>query len=127
MNTGTTFEVDVDTPALVVYWPEAGVGLWDPAIAALVELLEEELDVFVTCVGSGRGSLAMSDAAAAARFMGCSSLVVVSLEGAHPTVKELEEVSLDCRMPMVAIGSEWRASAVAESYHEACRRAELAA
>ncbi|MDX2437425.1 MAG: hypothetical protein QNL88_10285 [Acidobacteriota bacterium] len=127
MKPNTTFEVIADRPALVLYWPVADVGLWDPAVAALVELLEEDLGVFVTYVGSGPGVLAMSDAAAAARFMGCSSLVVVSLEGAHPTVKELEEVSVGCRMPMVATGSEWTASAVAEAYHEACRHVERAA
>lgn len=69
----------------------------------------------------------MSDAAAAARFMGCSSLVVVSLEGAHLTFKKLEEVTVGCPMPIIATESEWTASAVAEAYHEACRHADRAA
>ena len=127
MKPRKTFEVATDEPALILFWPGADGGLWDPEISALVEFLEEDLEVFVTCVGSGRGALGMNDAAAAARFMGCSSLVVVSLESAHPTGKDLEDASLGCRLPIVAIGSEWTASALAEAYHEACSHAERAA
>ena len=127
MKPRTTFEVATDKPALVLFWPDADGGLWDPEVSALVEFLEEDLEVFVTCVGSGRGALGMNDAAAAARFMGCSSLVVVSLEGSHPIGRELEDVFVGCGLPIFAIESEWSASAVAEAYHGACRHTERAA
>ena len=123
----TTFSVAADEPALILYWPVADGGLWDPEASALVERLEDDLEVFVTCVGSGRGALGLNDAAVAARFMGCSSLVVVSPEGCHPSGSELEEVSTGLRLPVVAIRSEWTVSALAEAYHEARRHASRAA
>lgn len=122
-----TFEVFADEPALILHWPGADGGLWDPEISALVERLEETLEVFVTCVGSGRGALAMSDAAAAARFMGCTSLVVVSLEGAPPTRGEIEDASVGFRAPAVTIRSERSTPAVVEAYRLASRRVERAA
>ena len=127
MEPRTTFEVATDVPALILYWPVADGGLWDPEISALVEYLEEELEVFVTCVGSGRGALGMNDAAAAARFIGCSSLVVVSLVEARSIERELDDARGGSRLPIVAIGSEWTASAIAEAYHEGRRQALQAA
>jgi len=127
MKPRTTFEVATDVPALILYWPVADGGLWDPEISALVEYLEEELEIFVTCVGSGRGALGMNDAAAAARFIGCSSLVVVSLVEAFSIERELDDARGGSRLPIVVIGSEWTASAIAEAYHEGRRHALQAA
>lgn len=127
MKSRTTFEIAADEPALILYWPVANGGLWDPAISSLIERLEDELEVFVTCVGSGRGALGMTDATAAARFMGCSSLVVVSPEGMRPIGRDLESASADCGLPMVSVDAEWTATAVAEAYYQACRHVEQAA
>lgn len=127
MKPGRTFEIGAQEPALILHWPGADGGLWDPEISTLVERLEEQLGVFVTCVGSGRGALSMNDAAAAARFMGCTSLVVVSLEGALPTRGELDEASTGFREPAVAVGSNPSVPAVAEAYNLASCRIERAA
>ena len=127
MKPKTTFEVVADKPGLILFWPDADGGLWDSEVSTLVELLEEDLGVFVTCVGSGRGALRMNDAAAAARFMGCSSLIVVSLEGAQPKREEIERASAGARLTVVSIGSEWTASEVTWAYRQACHREPRAA
>ncbi len=127
MASKTKLKRAADQPALILYWPGADGGLWDPEVSALVEQLEEDLEVFVTCTGSGRGALELSDAAAAARFMGCSSLVVVSLEGDPPTWKELENAFVGFGLPAATTGSEWTVSAVAKAYHEALSHARQAA
>jgi len=127
MGPRTTFTVATNEPALILYWPVADGGLWDPEVSALVESLEDDLEIFVTCVGSGRGALGLNDAAAAARFMGCSAVVVVSPESCHPSESELEEVAAGFQLPVVEIRSEWTVSALAEAYHEARRHASRAA
>ena len=127
MGPRTAFLVAANEPALILYWPGANGGLWDPEVSALVERLEDDLEVFVTCVGSGLGALGLNDAAAAARFMGCSAVVVVSPEGCHPSGPELEEVSAGLKLPVVAIQSEWTVSTVAEAYYQARRHASRAA
>jgi hypothetical protein len=121
MKPRTIFEVGSDKPALILFRPDANGGLWDSGISALIDALEEDLDVFVTCVGSGRGAMGMSDAAAAARFMGCGSLVVISLEGDPPRREEINGASEGTLLKAVSIGSEWTASAVARAYRQACR------
>ena len=127
MRPRTTFSVAANEPALILYWPVANGGLWDTEASALVERLEDDLEVFVTCVGSGRGALGLNDAAAAARFMGCSSVVVVSPERCRPSEAELEAASVGLRIPAVAIRSEWTAAALADAYHEARRHGPRAA
>lgn len=127
MKSRTAFDITTNEPALILYWPVAAGGLWDPETSELVELLEEKLEVFVTCVGSGRGSLRINDAVAAARFMGCSSLVVVTLGGSCPTGMDLEDASTGSRLPIVTIESDSTAVAVAAAYHEACLDIERAA
>jgi hypothetical protein len=127
MKPETTLTVAADKPALILYWPVANGGLWDPDVSAMVERLEDELEVFATCVGSGRGALGLSDAAAAARFMGCSSLVVVSLEGDAPEWREIEDASVGFRLTTVSIGSDPTPPAVVAAYREACRHAQRAA
>ncbi len=127
MKPRTTFEVGSDNPALILIWPDADGGLWDSEASALVERLEEDLGVFVTCVGSGRGALRISDAAAAARFMGCESLVVISLEGDPPRREEIEGASEGIRLDAGSIGAKWTASAVARAYRQACHREPRAA
>ena len=127
MEPRTTFEVASGKPALILFWPDADGGLWDSEVSALVELLEDHLGVFVTCVGSGPGALRMSDAAAAARFMGCVSLVVISLEGDPPMGEEIEGASAGVGWSAVSIGSEWTATAVARAYRQACHHEPRAA
>lgn len=127
MKARTTFSVAVDEPALVLYWPMADGGLWNEEASAMVERLEDMFEVFVTCVGSGRGALALHDVSAAARFMGCSSVVVISPEDCSPLGADLEALSEDLGTPVVAIESEWSTIAVAEAYREARRYAQRAA
>lgn len=127
MKAGKTVEVGSGKPALILLWPEADGGLWDSDASALVEGLEDDLGVFVTCVGSGRGALRMSDAAAAARFMGFGSLVVISLEGDPPRPEEIGGASGGGLLKAVSVGSQWDASAVARAYRQACRSEPRAA
>ncbi len=127
MKTRTTFAVAADKPALVLYWPTAEGGLWNEEASTLVERLEDELEVFVTCVGSGRGSLRLNDAAAAARFMGCASLVVVSPHGCNPTAAELRTLTSDLGTSIDAVQTEWVADAIADTYRDACRQGRRAA
>ena len=123
----TGFEHDANEPALVLFWPVADGGLWDPKASILIESLEDELEVFVTCVGAGRGAMGLNDAAAAAGFMGCSSIVVVAPEGVHAPGAELDAASARLRAPVVAVQAEWSAEAVVEAYREACRLVPYAA
>ncbi len=127
MKPRTTFEVASDKPALILFRPDADGGLWDSDASALVEGLEDDLGVFVTCVGSGRGALNMRDAAAAARFVGFGSLVVISLEGDPPRGEEIEGASDGGLLKAVSVGSDWDASAVARAYRQACRSEPRAA
>lgn len=120
-------EYDAPKPALVLFWPVADGGLWDPVVSLLVESLEEDLDAYVTCVGSGRGALGLNDAAAAARFMGCTSMVVIAPEGVEPPMGDLESASARLRLPVVAVQTRWSTDALAESYRDACRPVPWAA
>lgn len=127
MKPRTTFAVAAVKPALVLYWPTAEGGLWNEEVSALVERLEDDLEVFVTCAGTGRGALGLNDAAAAARFMGCSSLVVVSPHGCDPTGLGLGFPGSDPVMPVEAIQAKWTANAIGDAYRDASRQCRQAA
>ena len=90
-------------------------------------VLEEELEVFVTCVGRGRGALGLDGAASAARFMGCESLVVIAPDGLQPPEAELEAISEGFGSPVVAMQAEWTCRALAEAYRAARPRVPRAA
>jgi hypothetical protein len=112
-----SFSIAALEPALVLHWPSADGGLWDPEVSELVEDLENRLEVFVTSSGSGRGALGLSDATSAARFMGCRAAVVVAPEGHAPAHDDLVDaaVRLDC--PLVVVETPWTAGAIAAAYH----------
>ena len=114
------FEHNAADPALVLFWPVTEGGLWDPEVSALVEALEENLEVFVTCVGRGRGALGLNDAASAARFMGCESMVVIAPDGIQLPDSELEAISGRMRSPVVAVQAKWSSQALTEAYRTAC-------
>ena len=121
------FQHDAAEPALVLYWPLADGGLWDPRISTLVEDLEDELEVFVTCVGSGRGAMGLGDAASAARFMGCGSMVIVSPDRQSVPSKGFEAAASSFGGPVVATASRWEAEAIADAYRRARHDAPKAA
>jgi len=114
------FEHNAADPALVLFWPVTEGGLWDPDVSALVEALEEDLEVFVTCVGRGRGALGLNDAASAARFMGCESMVVIAPDGIQLPDSELEAISGRMGSPVVALQAVWSSQALTEAYRTAC-------
>jgi hypothetical protein len=73
---------------LVVELPEVR-SLWDNRLHRVLDALEERLEgVFVTvAAASGKGPT-LRDAVAAARLMGCRSVVVVSAEGGRKQVDD---------------------------------------
>ena len=117
----THFEYETNQPALVLFCPATNDGLWDSETSALVETLEEKLGVFVTSVGRGRGALRLNDAASAARFMGCESMVVIAPEGLRPPMSELEAISERLGSPVIEVQAQWSAQALSEAYRTACR------
>jgi hypothetical protein len=121
------FELKADETALVLFRPTVEGGLWDPRISALIDTIEDELGIFVTCAGRGRGSMRLDDAASAARFMGCESMVVVAPIGAQPSSSELNSASVRFQSPVVAVETEPSPRAVIAGYRSACRLAERAA
>ena len=123
----THFEDESNQPALVLFGPVTDGGLWDSGASALVETLEEELGVFVTSVGRGRGALGLNDAASAARFMGCESMVVIAQEGLRPPKSELEAISERLGSPVIEVQAQWSAQALSEAYRTACLLAPRAA
>ncbi len=122
-----SFEHNASEAALILFWPVTDGGLWDPEASRMVEVLEDELEVFVTCVGGGRGAMGLNDATAAASFMGCSSIVVVAPEGVQPPRFELEAASARLRTPVLMVGARWSAQDVADAYRHACRLVPCAA
>lgn len=114
------FEHTTAEPALVLFWPVIEGGLWDPEVSAMVDALEEDLEVFVTCVGRGRGALGLNDAASAVRFMGCEAMVVIAPDGIQFPESELEAVSKRLRSPVVAVHATWSSQALTEAYRNAC-------
>jgi hypothetical protein len=119
MSRNSQFEHGANDPALVLFSPDAGGGLWDPEASALVEDLEEDLEVFVTCAGRGRGALGLNDAASAARFMGCGSLVVIAGDGVQLPMSELDAISERFGSPVIAVQAEWSSQALSEAYKRA--------
>jgi hypothetical protein len=101
----------------VLYWPAADGGLWDPRVSALVESLEEALGVFVTCAGSGPGSLGLADAAAAARFVGCSSAVVIEPRGDRSSISTHEAEAAG--ITVVVERARWTETALIDAYDNA--------
>ena len=66
---------------LVIVFPPAVKGLFNPAVHRLVRAVEDELDeVFVTYALSSGESPDIDAAFAATRFAGCSSAVVIHYE-----------------------------------------------
>lgn len=116
MANRATFSIAALEPALVLHWPTANGGLWDPEVSALVDDLENRLDVFVTSSGSGRGALGLTDAASAVRFMGCPTAVVVNLEGHPPPYDELLGAAIKLGQPIVVIEASWSIEAIEEAY-----------
>jgi hypothetical protein len=127
MSTREWYNVTPRAPALIVYWPDADGGLWDPQASRLVDGLTDITDAFVTCVGSGRGAMSLEDAVAAARFMGCSSAVIVMPQGTG--LCDEVQAPPGSRMRVSAIESDrgWDVAGVYTSYRDACRDLERAA
>jgi len=115
----THFEYETNHSALVLFRPATDGGLWDSEASALVETLEEKLGVFVTSVGRGLGALGLNDAASAARFMGCESMVVIAPEGIQLPKSELEDISVRFGSPVITVQAEWSAQALSEAYRTA--------
>ncbi len=127
MANRTTFSIAALEPALVLHWPTASGGLWDPEVSSLVEDLEDRLDVFVTSSGSGRGAPGLSDAASAVRFMGCPTAVVVALEGHLPLHDELIDAAVTLGRPVVVVEAPWSIQAIEEAYQVGRRTIQQAA
>ena len=119
MTFNRQLEDDANGSALVLFSPDAVGGLWDPEASALVEDLEDRLGVFVTCAGRGRGALRLDDAASAARFMGCRSMVVIAPDDVQLPAKELEAISERFDSPVIAVQAEWSSRALSEAYRSA--------
>lgn len=116
MANRTTISIAALDPALVLHWPKANGGLWDPEVSSLVDALEDRLDIFVTSSGSGRGELGLSDAASAVRFMGCPTAVVVALEGHPPSRDELIDAAIKLGQPVVVMEASWSIEAIEKAY-----------
>jgi hypothetical protein len=70
-----------DRVGLVIVFPPAVRGLFNPTVHRLVRAVEEQLDnVFVTYALSNGASPDFDAAFAAARFAGCSTAVVIHTE-----------------------------------------------
>ncbi len=127
MANRATFSIAALDPALVLHWPTAGGGLWDPEVSSLVEDLEDSLDVFVTSSGTGQGAPRLSDAASAVRFMGCPTAVVVALEGHVPLHDELIDAANTLGRPVVVVEAPWSIQAIEEAYQIGRRHIQQAA
>jgi hypothetical protein len=116
------FSVSAERPALILYRPGSTGGLWDSDEARMRGELEDALEVFVTSVGSGRGAMKLDDAAAAARFMGCRSSVVIAPEGCEPPEHDLQVAARRLRGRMTTVHADWTPTAVIAAYHRARNR-----
>ena len=127
MTTKDVFEEAAAQPALIVCRTGATESLWDCHVSNLIERLEDELGVVVTGADPGQRTPSLRDAAAAARFAGCTSaVVVVSDVRISPTaIRELTAVS---GVSAVVVSTPtWAVDDVVRSYRSAqCSRAHAA-
>ena len=90
MKQDRLFAGSPDRVGLVIVFPPAVKGLFNPAIHRLVRAVEEKLDnLFVTYALSNGATPDIDAAFAAARFAGCSTAVVIHYEDWMGSVAEV--------------------------------------
>jgi hypothetical protein len=114
--------------ALVIVFPPDFRGLFNPEIHGLVREVQEHLDgVYVTYATTSGVSPDLTDAMAAARFLGCSSAVIVQAkEGDHAGLTS-GNFDGDRMLTSSRVAPELGAPAVVEAYLQAVSEAEMAA
>ncbi|MCU0303826.1 MAG: hypothetical protein MUC56_07205 [Thermoanaerobaculales bacterium] len=116
-----------EDPALVLLLPDSPAGLWDPELSSMVADLEDELGVFVTWAGRGPRAMTLEDAAAAAGFMGCGSMVVVAPNGSTGPGRLAGVVIGRLADGGRLVRSEWTTPAIAAAYRAVTGAVDAAA
>jgi hypothetical protein len=113
-----------DRPALVLLSDRTGSPLWDPALNALIDQLEDRLDsVHVTHAILGGSHPTPADALAAVALMGSSAAVVVVPEGWQAgRVSPWLPRSARGQVPVLVVPCEWDPDSIAAAFAEAGAR-----
>jgi hypothetical protein len=114
--------------ALVVVFPPAVKGLFNPEVHELVREVQELLDgVYVTYALSSGNSPDLRAALSAARFVGCESAVVVPAGVSNADGFIDNDSKKDRLLTALPVRSEFDAPALADAYLAAVAEAGMAA
>ena len=128
MKTPFRFVTNQNKTALVIVFPPAVKSLFNSEVHGLVREVQGMLDgVYVTYAHSSGTSPDLRDAMAAARFVGCESMVVVPI-GASDTARFIDTGSKgDWLLTALPVLSVLDAPALADAYLAAVAEARRAA
>lgn len=110
------------SPALVVLTAGSERPLWDPELSAMLESVEDRLeDVHVTTAGvRGRGPT-LADAAAAVRFTGAASAVVVfPREWPQTLLGDLAAMASDQPLSLIPSPCAFTVDGILAAYEQSC-------
>ncbi len=112
---------------LIVFWPSPTGGLWDADLSEMLDRLEDETGAFVTHAGPGCSAPTLVDAVSAARYMGCSKVLVVAPEDVPIPASEREAAAgLGVELAVTATPF-WSAGELARIYRSAGQKTARAA